>query len=81
MVEADDRPVPKGSDPRGRQDGAPATGVPFACHFVHFFASRQAGDSWTQEHGGTFLLSLDEAFEVGQRVNALNSPSVAGAVR
>lgn len=51
------------------------------CHFVHFFASREAGEAWTAEHPGTFLLSLDEAFELGRLVNALNFPSALGGGR
>jgi alkylmercury lyase len=51
------------------------------CHFVHFFASREAGEAWTAEHPGTFLLSLDDAFELGRRVNALNFPSALGSAR
>lgn len=47
------------------------------CHFVHFFASREAGESWTAEHPGTFLLSLGDAFELGRLVNARNFPSLA----
>ena len=47
------------------------------CHFVHFFASREAGEAWTAEHSGTFLLSLEDAFELGRLVNARNFPSVA----
>ncbi len=31
------------------------------CHFVHFFPSRQAAQSWTAKHAGTFLLSIHEA--------------------
>jgi alkylmercury lyase len=31
------------------------------CHFVHFFPSRQAAESWTVKHAGTFLLSIHEA--------------------
>jgi alkylmercury lyase len=51
------------------------------CHFVHFFASREAGEAWTASHPGTFLLSLDEAFELGRLVNALNFPSALGGGR
>jgi len=47
------------------------------CHFVHFFASRDAGESWTAEHPGTFLLSVEDAFELGRLVNARNFPSLA----
>ncbi|MBA3374982.1 MAG: alkylmercury lyase [Actinobacteria bacterium] len=51
------------------------------CHFVHFFASREAGEAWTAEHPGTFLLSLGDAFELGRLVNALNFPSELGGRR
>jgi len=51
------------------------------CHFVHFFASREAGEAWITTHPGTFLLSLDDAFELGRLVNALNFPSALGSGR
>jgi alkylmercury lyase len=51
------------------------------CHFVHFFASREAGEAWTAGHPGTFLLPLDDAFELGRRVNALNFPAALGGGR
>jgi alkylmercury lyase len=51
------------------------------CHFVHLFASPEAGHAWTAEHPGTFLLSLEEAFELGRLVNALNFPSALGGAR
>jgi len=40
------------------------------CHYVFFFRSREAGEHWVAEHPGTFLLSLDEAFAVGKKMNA-----------
>src|SRR6266545_1652704 len=51
------------------------------CHFVHFFASPEAGEAWTAEHPGTFLLSLEDAFELGRLVNALNFPYALGGGR
>jgi alkylmercury lyase len=39
------------------------------CHFVHFFPSRQIGESWTARHPGTFMLSLDEAHYLARRKN------------
>jgi alkylmercury lyase len=51
------------------------------CHFVHFFVSREAGEAWTARHPGTFLLSLEDAFELARRVNQLNFPSVLGMGR
>lgn len=49
------------------------------CHFVYFFASEQAGETWIAQHPGTFLLLLPDAFELGCRVNQLNFPSALGA--
>jgi alkylmercury lyase len=40
------------------------------CGYVWFFRSAEAGATWTAEHEGTFLLSLKEAYELGQRKNA-----------
>ena len=40
------------------------------CHYVYFFRSREDGEAWVSEHDGTFLLSLEEAFTVGQKMNA-----------
>jgi alkylmercury lyase len=53
------------------------------CHFVHFFASEQAGAEWTARHPGTFMLSLEQAFRLGRRTNqatfgtALGNPDIA----
>jgi len=41
------------------------------CHFVHFFSSRDAGKQWVADHEGTFLLSLNDAFTVGKKMNAV----------
>jgi len=41
------------------------------CHYVHFFRSPDAARSWLDEHPGTFLLSLGDAYEVGRRRNCL----------
>lgn len=51
------------------------------CHFVYFFASAEAGETWTEQHPGTFLFSLEDAFDLGRRVNALNFPSAFGVNR
>jgi alkylmercury lyase len=40
------------------------------CQFVHFFASEQAARKWTAEHPGTFTVSVDDSFRLGQRTNA-----------
>ncbi len=35
------------------------------CHFVYFFDSKSVAEQWLSEHPGTFLLSLDDAFSIG----------------
>jgi len=40
------------------------------CHFVYFFDSLQVAEQWIAKHPGTFLLSLDDAFSIGNNVNA-----------
>lgn len=40
------------------------------CHFVYFFKDRQAGETWLENHEGVFLLTLDEAFAAGKKLNA-----------
>lgn len=39
------------------------------CHYVHFFPSAEDAGPWLAEHKDTFLLSIDEAFELGQMTN------------
>jgi len=41
----------------------------FCCH-VHFFASRQDADQWVSRRPETFVLSVEEAWQVGIRRNA-----------
>ena len=42
------------------------------CHHILFLSSREEGEAWVAEHGdGTYLLSLQEAFELGRVRNAL----------
>jgi alkylmercury lyase len=38
-------------------------------HFVHFFASPEDSEQWTAGHPGTFVLSVDEAYRLGQLTN------------
>ena len=39
------------------------------CHFVHFFATEQAGRQWTNAHDGAFLLSVADAYRLGRSTN------------
>lgn len=49
------------------------------CHFVHFFASRQAGQQWAAGHPRTFLLTLGEAADLAARANQRMFPDALGA--
>jgi len=40
------------------------------CQFVYFFRSHEDGEAWISGQDGIFLLSLEEAFRVGQIMNA-----------
>lgn len=40
------------------------------CHFVRLFASHEAAEEWTGEHPGTFVMSVEEGFELGRRTLA-----------
>lgn len=43
------------------------------CHFIHYFSSRESGKGWVAEHPGTFLLLLEEGFELGRMRNRARS--------
>ena len=47
------------------------------CHYVFYLSSAESGERWVRKQPGLFVLSLDEAFEVGKRW----SGSVFGAAR
>jgi alkylmercury lyase len=40
------------------------------CNFIHYFASPRAAAEWTAERPGTFVLSIEQAFEIGRHTNA-----------
>lgn len=46
------------------------------CRFIHFFVSREAGNRWTRQHPGTFMLSLDEALWLAHRRNEMQYPDI-----
>lgn len=48
----------------------------FCCH-VHFFASSDAANRWVSERPGTFVLTLEKAWQVGAQRNAMQFDSVA----
>lgn len=39
------------------------------CHYVHFLRDLQAGSEWTPKHDGTFLLSVEDGFEIARLTN------------
>lgn len=39
------------------------------CHYVHFFTDADSAAPWLAAHDRTFLIGLDEAFELGRRWN------------
>lgn len=39
------------------------------CHFVHFFRDEEAAHEWTAKREGTFVISLEDGFEVGHIAN------------
>lgn len=49
------------------------------CHFVHFFPSVADAEPWLGEHSETFLLSVDEAFELGRLTNRSRFGAVLAA--
>jgi alkylmercury lyase len=48
------------------------------CHYVYFFSSAEAGRKWSSENEGTFIVSLDEAFFLGQKKNKLQYRDLLG---
>ena len=39
------------------------------CHYVLFFSSEASGKQWIADHEGTFLLTLEQAHEIGRLTN------------
>ena len=52
--------------PTGRFDAEIRTTF---CHFVLYFASPEAGLAWTSSRSGTFLLAVNDGFEIAQHLN------------
>ena len=48
------------------------------CHFIHFFPSRQAGETWIARHSGTVLLSIYEGHIVAWLKNQAQSGQILG---
>ena len=50
----------------------PAKVMASFCHHIFFLESPESGAEWAEQHGeGTFLVTLDEAFALGKRHNAV----------
>ena len=52
------------------QDRVNADVITSFCHYVHFFRSARAAQTWLAEHPNSFLLSLADGFALGRRVNS-----------
>lgn len=50
------------------------------CHYVYFFSSLEIGERWLTEHPGTFLLSMEEAFELGRKKNTVQYKDVLKSI-
>jgi len=46
------------------------------CHYVFFISSRDAGTQWIEAHPGTFFMSIEDAFILGQRITAIQYADV-----
>lgn len=66
--------------PDGFRDEALKTIRQF-CHYVFFFESPASGAAWSARHPGTFLLSVERAFELGRRKNAAQYGDALRAAR
>lgn len=51
------------------------------CHFVHFFASEAVALEWTAKHRHTFILSIEEGFEIGRIANKARFGAALAATR
>ena len=40
------------------------------CRFVRFFASPEAAEEWTRSHPGTYVIGIEDGYEIGRRTNA-----------
>lgn len=38
--------------------------------FIHYFASGDAAAEWTKQHPGTFVISIEDGFDIGRRTNS-----------
>ena len=47
----------------------------FCCH-VHFFSSQEAGQNWVKQNPGTYIVTLDDAYLLGQRKNEKRYPDL-----
>lgn len=46
------------------------------CHFIYFFSTGAVARDWSAAHPGTFLATLDEAWQLGRERNARTYPGL-----
>ena len=51
------------------------------CAFIHYFASPEAAAEWRAERPGTFVISIEEGFDIGRRANAVQWGDAIGRPR
>jgi alkylmercury lyase len=56
------------TDPGAVVSGDARTAITDFCHYVHFFASREAAVAWTAEHKGTFPVEIEEIWPFAQEI-------------
>jgi alkylmercury lyase len=40
------------------------------CNFIHFISSREAAERWAAAHADTFVISIEDGFEIGRLTNS-----------
>jgi len=51
------------------------------CGSIHFFASRETAEAWTAHHPGTFVISIEDGFDIGRHTNAAHYGDVLRSLR
>lgn len=54
--------------------------ITYFCHFLFFFSSAQAAAPWMRENDGAMILSMEEAFQLARRKNALQYGDILAEV-
>jgi hypothetical protein len=47
------------------------------CHQIYFFESPRSAETWIADRPGRFFLSVEDAFELGKRINRLRLGAIS----